>query len=174
MKKKAIIANKRVVRPNLGGTLRPRADQPRRNFLHIEVTDPERMAILDYCVKNHISVSQFLAELLLGDARKPKRTEQVILRPELKFTAAEYEKLELLAMLHNKASIGELIRDLIQPILETQHLHTDRDTTMIRFYLSQEEHQAVTTHIAAKGVPMGKYAAMLALKAIAKGRPKSS
>lgn len=166
------MTKRRIVRPNLGGTLRPRAEEPRRNFLYIEVTEQERKAIQDYCVKNHISLSQFLAELLLDDAGKPKRTENVVLKPELQFTSAEYEKLELLAMLYNKSSVDQLIRDLIQPILDTQHLHTDRDTTMVRFYLSQEEHQAVTTHIAAKRIPMGKYAAMLALKAIAKDRQK--
>ena len=164
------MARKRVVRPNLGAALRPRAEVPRRNFLYIEVTEPERKAIQDYCIRNQISVSHFLAELLLEDASKPKRTDKIILRPELEFTPAEHEKLELLAMLHNKSSLDELIRDLIQPILEAQHLHTDRETTMVRFYLSQEEHQAISTHIAAKRIPMGKYAAMLALKAIAKDR----
>ena len=167
-----MILKKRIVRPNLGGALRPRADQPRRNFLYIEVTEHERKIIQDYCVRNHVSISQFLAELLLDDASKPKPTEKVILRPELEFTAAEQEKLELLAMLHNKSSLDELIRDLLQPALDTQHIHTDRQTSLVRFYLSQEEHQAVTTHIAAKRIPAGKYAAMLALNAIAKERPK--
>ena len=165
---------KRIVRPNLGGALRPRADQPRRNFLYIEVTEHERKIIQDYCVRNHVSISQFLAELLLDDASKPKPIEKVILRPELEFTAAELEKLELLAMLHNKSSVHELIRDLIQRSLETQHLHSDRETTMIRFYLSQEEHQTIATHIAAKRLPAGKYVTMLALKALAKDRSKKT
>lgn len=163
---------KRVVRPNLGGALRPRADEPRRNFLYIEVTEHERKRIQDYCIKNHISVSQFLAELMLRDAGRPQRIEPVILRPELQFTPEEHEKLELLAMLHDKSSLDELIRDLIQPALETQHLHTSRETTMVRFYLSQEEHQTVATHIATKRIPMGKYAAMVALRAVAKDPQK--
>jgi hypothetical protein len=169
-----MVLKKRIVRPNLGGALRPRADQPRRNFLYIEVTEHERKIIQDYCVRNHVSISQFLAELLLDDASKPKPIEKVILRPELEFTAAELEKLELLAMLHNKSSVHELIRDLIQRSLETQHLHSDRETTMIRFYLSQEEHQTIATHIAAKRLPAGKYVAMLALKALAKDRSKKT
>src|SRR5205809_4623338 len=106
------MARKRVVRSNLGGVLRPRAETPRRNFLYIEVTDHERKAIQDYCVKSHVSLSQFLAELLLEDASKPQRTHKVILTPQLEFTPAEHEKLELLAMLHNKSSLDELIRDL--------------------------------------------------------------
>lgn len=163
---------KRIVRPNLGGTLRPRAEVPRRNFLYIEVTEHERKRIQDYCIKNQISVSQFLAELMLQDANKPRRTAPVTLRPELEFTPEEHEKLELLATLHDKGSLDELIRDLIQPALEAQHLHTNRETTMVRFYLSQEEHQAVATHIATKRIPMGKYAAMVALKAVAKDPQK--
>ena len=166
------MARKRIVRPNLGGVLRPRAEAPRRNFLHIEVTEAERRAIQDHCVKNHISLSQFLAELLIEDASKPKRTGKVVLRPQLEFTPSEYEKLELLAMLHGHRSLDELIRDLIQPVLETQNIHTDRETSFVRFYLSQEEHQAITSHIAAKNISIGKYAAMLALKTIAKDQPK--
>lgn len=163
---------KRVVRPNLGGALRPRAGAPRRNFLYIEVTKAERRAIEDYCVKRQISLSQFLAELLLEDAGKPAPTAKVTLRPELQFTPAEYEKLELLAMVHGKSSLEELIRDLIQPVLDMQNIHTGRETSFVRFYLSREEHQTITSHISAKNIPVGKYAAMLALKAIAQDRPQ--
>src|SRR5262245_30056498 len=130
---------KRVVRPNLGGVLRPRADTPRRNFLYIEVTEPERKAIQDHCVKNQISFSQFLAELLLEDTRKLKRAGKIILKPQLEFTPAEFEKLELLAMLHNKNSVDELIRSLLQPVLDTQNIHTVREASFVRFYLTQEE-----------------------------------
>src|SRR5262249_51183253 len=133
------MARKRVVRPNLGGVLRPRAETPRRNFLYIEVTEAERLTILDHCVKIGRSLSQFLAELLLEDAAKPKRTEKIILKPQLEFTSAEHEKLELLAMLHNKKSLDELIRGLIQPVLDAQNIHTDRETSFVRFYLSREE-----------------------------------
>jgi len=163
---------KRAVRPNLGAALRPRAKAPRRNFLWIEVTEHEQKRIQDYCIKNHISVSHFLAELLLDDASKPKRTDKVVLRLELEFTPEEQEKLELLGMLYAKSSLAELIRELIQPTLQTQHLHSNRKTTAVRFYLSQEEHQKIATHIAAKRIPIGKYATLLALKEIERDRPK--
>lgn len=166
------MARKRIVRPNLGGVLRPRAKTPRSNFLYIEVTEAERLAILDHCVKIRKSLSHFLAEVLLEDAGKPKRTDKIVLRAQLGFTPAEYEKLELLAMLYGKNSLDELIRDLIQPVLDTQNIHTDRQTSFVRFYLSQEEHQSITSHIAAKNIPIGKYAAMLALKTIAKEQPR--
>lgn len=159
---------KRAVRPNLGGKLRPRAKSPRRNFFYIEVTDGERKAIYDYCSEKNMSVSQFLAELLLEEAKKPRPKEKVVLRPALELTYDEHEKLELLAKLHSKESVDELIRELIQPSLEMQKLHTDSETTALRFYLSQEEHAVVSEYISEKGVPARKYATMIALKAIAK------
>lgn len=166
------VTKKRVVRPNQGSTLRPRAEAPRRNFLYIEVTEEERKAIHDYCIRNKISVSQFLAELLLQDATKPKRKGKVLFHAEFELTPEEQEKLELLARLHNKESVGEFIRELIQPNLDMQKLHTKLETTPLRFYLSEEEHEIVTKHIAEKGIPARNYVAMVALKAIAKERKK--
>jgi hypothetical protein len=169
-----VATKKRAVRPNQGSTLRPRAEAPRRHFLYIEVTEDERKAIHDYCIRNQISVSQFLAELLLEDASKPRRKGKVLVRAEFELTPEEQEKLELLARLHNKASVGEFIRELIQPNLDMQKLHTSTnlETTALRFYLSEDEHETITKYIAEKGIPARKYAAMLALKAIAKDRKK--
>lgn len=168
-------ARKRAARPNLGGKLRPRAKSPRRNFFYIEVTDDERKAIYDHCSGKNISVSQFLAELLLEEAKKPRQKEKVVLRLVLEVTHDEHEKLELLAKLYSKESVDDLVRELIQPSLEMQKLHTDSETTALRFYLSQEEHAAVSEYISEKGVPARKYATMIALKAIAKdGKRKKS
>ena len=55
----------RVVRPNLGGALRPQAETPRRHFLYTDVTREEQREIQQYCLEHKISVSQFLADLVL-------------------------------------------------------------------------------------------------------------
>jgi hypothetical protein len=167
-------AKKRVVRPNLGGALRPQAETPRRHFLYTDVTKEEQRAIQEYCLQYKISVSQFLADLVLEDAAKPKskRREKVIFRVELELTPEELDKLELLTRLHQKQSVGELIRELLQPNLEIQRTHAPLVTISIRYYLSKEEHEKVTRHIAGKGISARNYAVMLALKAIAKGRKK--
>jgi len=167
-------AKKRIVRPNLGGLLRPQAEAPRHHFLLTDVTEDEHRQIQQYFLEHQISVSQFLAELVLKDARenKPKRKEKVIVRVDLELTPEEQDKLELLVRLRNKESLSDLIRDLLQPNLQVQRLHSPLETKTLRYYLSEEEHETVTRHVAAKGISARNYAAMLALREIGKGRKK--
>lgn len=169
-------AKKQIIRPNLGGTLRPQAEAPRRNFLYTDVTKAEHEKIRQYCVDRQISISQFLADLVLSDASKPKpkRKQKVTVRAEFELTPEELDKLELLVRLHQKESIGEFIRDLIQPELEIQRVHTPLETISLRFYLSAEEHEKVTKHIESTGISARNYAAMLALRQLAgKGRKRN-
>jgi hypothetical protein len=167
-------SKRRVVRANLGGTLRPQAEAPRRHFLLTDVTKAEYEEIQRYCLENQISISQFLAELVLKDAGKPKskRKQKVILRPEIELTPEEQDKLELLARLNQKQSIGEFIRDLLQPNLQIQRVHTSLETTSLRFYLSEEEHERVMKHLSTTGISARNYGAMLALRTIRKQRKK--
>jgi len=167
-------AKKRAVRPNVGGTLRPQAEAPRTRFLYTDVTRAEQQKIQEHCKEKQISVSQFLADLVLKDAAKPrpKRKQKVVVRAALELTPEEREKLEVLTRLHGKDSIGELIREFIKPNLELERLHAPLETTGLRYYLSDEEHEKVTRHIAGKGISARNYAAMLALKALAKERKK--
>lgn len=165
---------KQTVRPNLGGTLRPLAEAPRRRFLYTDVTKDEYAKIQQYCVDNQISISQFLADLTLKDAAKSKtrRKRKVIVNAKLELTPEEQDKLELLARLHQKPSISEYVRDVLEPNLKLRSVHTPLDTTALRFYLSEEEHEKVTKHMASKGISARNYAAMLALRAISRERKK--
>jgi hypothetical protein len=163
-----------VVRPNRGSSLRPRAESPRRHFLYLDVTKEEQQKIRDYCVEQKISVSQFLADLVIKDATKskPKRREKVTIRAEFEVTPEEQEKLELLIRLHQKDSIGQFVSELLRPNLQVQKVHAPAETTPLRYYLSEEEHEIVTKHMASKGIATRNYGALLALKAIDKIRKK--
>lgn len=165
---------KEVVRPNRGSSLRPRGESPRHHFLYVDVTKEEQKRIHEYCLEQKISVSQFLADLVIKDAvqSKPKRTQKVTIRAEFQLTPDEQEKLELLLRLHQKDSIGQFVHELIQPNLEVQRLHAPLETTPLRYYLSAEEHEKVTKHMASKGIAARNYGVVLALKAIAKARNK--
>jgi len=167
-------AKKRIIRPNLGGALRPQAEAPRNRFLYTDVTREEEEKIKQHCIAKQISVSQFLADLVLEDAAKarPRRKQKVVVQAELELTSEEREKLELLTRLHKKGSVGELIRELLERDLQLQRLHAPLETTPLRYYLSEEEHEKVTRHIAGKGISARNYAVMLALKALAKERKK--
>jgi len=161
-------SKKRAVRPNLGGSLRPQAETPRHRFLYTDVTKAEHEKIQQYCKDKQISVSQFLADLMLQDALQPhaKRKQKVNVRLEFDLTAEELDKLQLLTRLHQKQSIGQFVREILQPYLEIQRLHAPLETTAIRYYLSDEEHERVTKHLASKGISARNHAAMLALKAV--------
>lgn len=166
---------KRAVRPNLGSSLRPRAETPRKRFLYTDVTKEEQELIQQYCLEKRISVSQFLADLVLKDAKKPqsKRKQKVIVHAELEMTSEEQDKLELLTRLHQKDSIGQFIRELLQPNLDVQRMHAPLQTTALRYYLSDEEHEMVKKHMASAGIAARNHAVMLALKAMGGNRKKS-
>jgi hypothetical protein len=165
---------KRIVRPNLGGTLRPQAEAPRRRFLYTDVTRDEYKKIQQYCADNQISISQFLADLTLKDAEKPKATrkQKVIVTAKIELTPEQQDKLELLARLHQKPSVSAYIREVLEPNLKIQRVHTPLEPKSLRFYLSDEEHEKVTKHIASRGISARNYAAILALRAIRKKRKK--
>lgn len=166
------VTSKRVIRPNLGSTLRPRGKTPRKHSLTVDVTKAEQQAILNHCLQNRISLSQFLADLALADATKPRQNtkQKVLVKAKFKLAQPEYEKLALLARLHQK-NISELIHHLLRPNLNLERPHAPLETLTLRCYLSKEEHDIVTRHIARKGFSAGNYLAMLAVKAIS--RPKS-
>lgn len=156
------------------GWPRSQADSLRKRFLWAHVSDDEYEAIQKHCQQEGISVSQFMADLLLEDAAnsKTRRKQKVTLRPEIVLTPQQYTKLELLARLHQKKSVGEFILDVLEPQLELKRLHTPVKKKIIRYYLSDAEHETVTDHIAASGLSATNYAAMLALRAVRKERKR--
>ena len=161
--------------PSKKRLVRPQAKSVRKRFLYADVTPEEDAEIQEYCRAKHITVSQFLAELVLKDAteakEKPKKT--VTVSPEIKLTPHQQNKLELLARLHEKKSVGEYILDVLQPTLELQRIHVPVQTKRLRYYLSDEEHQILSDHLSASGLSPSDYAAMLAVRVVRKDRKKS-
>ena len=150
--------------------VRPQAKTLRHRFLYTDLTPEEYDAIRDHCRQKSISISQFVADLLLTEARKPKakRKQKVTLKPEITLTPEQVDRLELLTRLHQKETVGEYIQDILEPELELQRLHAPVDTKMLRFYLSDEEHAMVMDHIKESGMSARNYAAMVTLRAIRK------
>jgi hypothetical protein len=168
------MSKKPSVRPNLGGVLMPQAEAPRREFLYVHVTKEEQEQIQQYCVDNNISVSQFLAELVLKESMKSatKGTDKVLIKAEFELSRDELDKLELLTKFHQKTTIGEYLREILQPHLDLQRLHAPIPRKPLRYYLSEYERHIIMTHIAGKGMAARYYPVMLALKAIAKQQEK--
>jgi hypothetical protein len=146
----------------------PGAEPLRKRFLWAEVTEREQTEIQRYCRKRGMSVSRFLADLTLKDAEdsRHKRKQDVIVRPAIKLTSQQHDKLEVLARLNQKKSVAEFIFDVLEPELEVQRLRAPVRTKMLRYYLSEEEHEVVSNHLMQSGLSAGSYAAMLALRKI--------
>ncbi|HEV2962219.1 MAG TPA: hypothetical protein VG649_10375 [Candidatus Angelobacter sp.] len=167
-------AKKRVIRPNLGSALRPKTNAPRKHFLTVDLTKEEHQQILQRCLAHGISLSQFFADLVLADATnsKPERKQKMVVKFELELTADEYDKLEMLARVHEKSDLNELVYDLLMPNLELERLHSPMDPITVRYYLSKEEHDIVTRHVASKGFSACNYTAMLARKAVLQNKKR--
>jgi hypothetical protein len=140
----------------------------------VDVTKEEQQRVLQYCLENKISLSQFFADLVLQDATKPRPNpkQKIPVKAEFELTQAEYEKLELLARLHKKDNLSDLIYELIVPNLDLERPHAPLETMALRYYLSKEEHETVTQHVSQKGFSASNYAAMLALKAISQHKKR--
>lgn len=151
---------------------RAQAKSLRDRFLYTDVTEGEYKKILRYCRKSDVSISQFFADLLLKEANKPKanRHQKVTLKIEL--SPAEHERLELLSRLHKKESVGDFVRETLEPKLHVQRLHATVKTKLVRYYLSAEEHAKLTRHMSESGMSVRNYPAMLALEAIGKASKK--
>jgi hypothetical protein len=154
--------------------VRPQAQSLRRRFLYSDVSEEEHDQIQEYCRSNQISVSQFIADLLLTEALKPKskRKEKVIL--EIELTPEEHDKLELLARLHQMESVGQFVREVLEPELRVQRLHAPIKTKQLRYYLSDEEYEIVMRYVTESGISARNYAATLALRAIRKASKKGA
>lgn len=161
--------DKLATRPNAGSRLRLPAKTARQRFLETDATPDEYTQIMNHCLEAKISVSQFLADLILEDATSAKtRKAEVRIHPNLEFTGEEYEKLELLAHFRKNNNISELIRELLQPHLDLRRLHTSGETRPLRFYLSDQEHETVSRYLENRGITARKYVSFLALRQITK------
>jgi len=165
---------KRVIRPNLGSVLRPKTSGPRKHFLTVDLTKEEHQQILQHCLAHGISLSQFFADLVLADATEAKaeRKQRVRVKIEFDLTPDEYDKLEMLARVHGKSDLNELVHDLLMPNIELERLHSPMNPVIVRYYLSKEEHDIVTRHVASKGFSACNYTAMLARKAVLQNKKR--
>jgi hypothetical protein len=159
------------IRPSAGNPLRKRADAPRDRYLVADFTEEEKRRVIDYCLKQKISVSQFLADVAIEDAKKPRTNpEQETIT--VKLPADKTQKLAILARLKEK-SLDELVQELILKAADEQRQPVSRlKTRNLSYYLTQKEHQLVMKHVAKTGASAKNYIATLALKTIEQGDQK--
>jgi hypothetical protein len=112
---------KRIVRPNLGGSLRPRAEAPRRHFLYLDVTKEEQKQIHEYCKQKKISVSQFFADIVIKDAKsKPKSKDKITIRAEFEVTPEEQENWNCFSDCARKLRLASSLANSYVPTLKSR------------------------------------------------------
>jgi hypothetical protein len=159
------IAKKKPLHPGLAGPGRKKGTPARRAVVLTDVTRKEKQAIFDHCVKNKISVSQYLSDLTLADIKSsdPEEEEEITLR----LPRSQMQKLRLLARIAKK-SPREFLPELLSPPLANKQPHGPLETENLRFYVTPDEHAAIRKHISKKGISARNYIALLAVEDLAK------
>lgn len=145
---------------------RDRAGAPRRQYLVTTVTKKEKEAILKYCERHKTSVSAFLADLALKDAKRSSTSlanEHITVT--LKLPARDIDKMRIFARLEEK-SVEELLRELLAPSFRKRQTATALEMHTLRCWLSDEEHRIIKAYLAKHRLSARSYLALLALKAI--------
>jgi hypothetical protein len=142
--------------------------------MQTDFTPAQRDLVLEYCAKEGISVSQFLAELAVEDAktsvRQPDEEEEEI---TLTFRIPRHKKRKLAIFAQRR---GETVEDhilrLLLPWLEKQKTSFSVETTSLRYYLDDAEHAVVMKQLKKRGLSARNYIAFLAMQAIDKTAKK--
>ncbi len=157
--------------------LAPRkAGSARTHYLLAQVTKKEKQAILEYCDRHNLSVSAFLTQVALEDARaKKKAVPEEPLTITINLPANHRAKLLYMARLRQK-SIEQLVEEFIAPKLAKNQRGPGANFTLptetLRYYLNDEEHALIKKHMEKEHVSSRHYLAQLAVQAIEKRIPR--
>ncbi len=146
---------------------RPETGAPRHNYLVTSVTQKEKEAITEYCSRHGISVSAFLADLALKDAKRPPNSgqENEEITVTLRLSSRDIDKMRIFARLEEK-TIEELLQELVEPGVQKRQTATALEMHTVRCWLSNEEHGIIKKYLAKHRLSARSYLALLALKAI--------
>jgi hypothetical protein len=152
---------------------RKRTSPARDHLMITDATSEEKEQIVAYCTEHRISVSEFLAQLALVDAKNADASskEQENLNLTLTLSPAEQAKLAIFARQH-QTTVEELVRGYLQTKLAKQQTPGTLETEKLSFYLSDQEHDLVKRQLKKRGLTGRTYVSFLALNAIKKPRNK--
>ncbi|HEV2988350.1 MAG TPA: hypothetical protein VG759_07905 [Candidatus Angelobacter sp.] len=166
MKRTSTSANASKFRPETPAARKP--SPARSHSLLAKVTPQEEQAILEYCQSRNLSVSRFLAQVALDDARSKKKVRAQSLTITIKLPSHQCPKLLYMAQLREK-SIHLLVEDFTAPKLDKTRGPGSRYTLQsetLRSYLNSSEYALLKRHMENQQAPSRHYLAQLALQAI--------
>lgn len=145
---------------------RPEVGAPRHNYLATRVTEKEKKAVEEYCSQHGMSMSAFLADLALTDAKRPPTSgqEQEEITVTLKLSSRDIDKIRIFARLEEK-TFEELVQEFVQPGVQKRQTFSSLKLRTVRCWLSDEEHRIIKKYLAKHGLSARNYLALLILKA---------
>jgi len=146
---------------------RPEVGAPRHNYLATRVTEKEKKAVEEYCSRHGMSVSAFLADLALNDAKRPPNCgqEQEEITVTLRLSSRDIDKIRIFARLEEK-TIEQLLQEFVQPGVQKRQTASSLKLRSVRCWLSDEEHRIIKKYLEKHHLSARNYLALLILKAI--------
>lgn len=121
--------------------------------------------MLRHCLKKHISISRFLAEVAMEDVRVGSREghaeEKITIT--MKIAREHNIKLQMFAHRQNKTP-DQFCRDLLLPTLQKARTSFSAKTETLRYYLSPEEHRLLKSYLRSRKLSSRSYISFLALQ----------
>jgi hypothetical protein len=142
--------------------------------MQTDFTAEQRDSVLEHCGKRGISVSQFLAELAVEDAKTSLRhpdDEEEELTLTFKIPRHKSRKLAIFAQRRGETVEDHVLR-LLLPWLEKQKTSFSVETASLRYYLDDAEHALVMKQLKKRGLSARNYVSFLAMQAVNKSSRK--
>ena len=120
----------------------------RSRYMIADFTPEERKRIIDFCKKNSLSVSSFLAEVALEDLHRASREEpaEEEVTITLRVPAEHSAKLHMFA--HRRGqTINQFVGEIVTPVLEKGKTSFTAKTQTLRYYVSPEEHELLKKYM---------------------------
>jgi hypothetical protein len=158
---------KRVAKRGAYALTRPKAGAPRLKYLVTNVTAAEKRSIDEYCQSRGISVSAFLAGLILKEVQKApnSRDKDEEVTVTLRLSRQDLDKLSILGRLQQK-TMADLLHDGLKPSLSKRKGPSHVEWESLRCWLSKDEHKAIKKYLDKNHLSARSYLALLALKAV--------
>jgi hypothetical protein len=114
-----------------------------------------------------MSVSAFLADLALNDAKRPSNSgqEEEEITVTLKLSSRDIDKIRIFARLEEK-TIEQLLQEFVQPGVQKRQTASSLKLRSVRCWLSDEEHRIIKKYLEKHHLSARNYLALLILKAI--------
>jgi hypothetical protein len=125
------------------------------------VSREEKRRIIKYCTDHKMTISEFLAALMLREARFTGKSAQREITIKLPYQ--EHAKIEYLANAQG-ITVADFLADLVRPAMAKQKAWYTNKQYLLRYYLSNEEHELVIKYLTKHKLSARYFVGLLAVR----------